>query len=186
VDAVRPDESRWYSIALRRGQRLAATAVVVSRCPVDHAVADVIGTALEIEVFGPSGGLPEQHAGVANLFPGDESVEGTGLLTEPVGPKPRRVQSFARPGRYTLRFALSDNGLHRLRERFGDGPLPLQIETRRIGARVAEPSGRRVARAPVAARGSDRDALAVVAGGAIVVGLLAGLVLVALRRRGQA
>ncbi len=182
VDAVRPDEERWYSIAIGRGQRLAATAVVVSPCPVDHDVADMIGTSLKLDVVGPASEATERATGIANLFFGDESVEGAGLLTPRVGPQPDGTAFFSRAGRYRLKFMLSDNGLGRLRQAFGAAPFALQIETRLSGGATTAPTPPRSIPPPAASGDRGSTALAPIIGAAIVLGALVGLALTALRR----
>jgi Ca-activated chloride channel family protein len=183
LDVVQSDQDRWYSISMARGQRLAVSAVVVSPCPVEHDLADAIGTRLVLDVADPAG-INERTAGTANLFMTDESLEGTGLLTEPIGPKPGLVQSFARPGRYGIRVLLSDNGLSSIRRHFGDA-LPLQLETRLIGGAGADRPVRRAIGMRSGARETGGASLALIAGAAIVLGALAGLALAALRRRSR-
>lgn len=182
VDRIRPEGERWYTLALHPGQRLAAAAVVIARCPADIGLADMIGTSIQLDVFGPGRASPQQRTGTANLFFGDESIEGTGLLTPRVGPKRDALEGFLRPGRYTLRVALADSSGGSLARAFGDAPLPLQIETRVIGDEPSDPP----ATGRAAARGNDAGTLVAIVAAAAALGVIAGLVLARRRRRGRA
>ena len=136
VDRIAADEVRWYAVRLGRGQRLAAAAVVSTYCRRRIGIADMIGTALQIDVFDPAGQLPVQHSNVANLFFGDESSESHGILTPRIG---SRDSTFDRPGRYFLRIALTDNNAGAL-ARGLDGEVPaLQVVADVEGA--AAPAG---------------------------------------------
>lgn len=181
VDAIRPGEERWYSLLLDRGQRLAATAVVVSPCPVDHDFGDMISTAIGLDVFAPETRYPVQRTGDANLFFGDASAEGAGLLTPAIGSGLGASRGFGRPGLYRLRFELSDNGGRGLRQAFGSTALPLQIETRLVGG---EPRTGRGApsSAPVAQVDADDGRLAPIIAATSLLGVLFGLLATALRR----
>jgi hypothetical protein len=184
VDRIGADQERWYAVRLERGQRLAAAAVVSHACPFARGLAEMFGTALELDLFRPDGELPEAGSGVANLFVGDESSESDGLLTMPVGEGGDAARQASRPGRYLLRVRLSDNGNGVLTDALDGASLALQLQANITGdsPAVGSPGGA-PARTPQREPGRAVATLVAVA----VVGLLLGALLSwrAVRLRGR-
>ncbi len=183
VDRIAAGERRWYAVRLGRGQRLAAGVVVGTFCHRRIGIADMIGTALHVEVFDPAGEWPIQRSGEANLFFGDESSESGGILTPRIG---AGDDSFARPGRYLLRIALTDNAAGSLARALAGEVPTLQIVANVDSA--AATAAATVARAPAPAvrrsrTGAPRTPV-VLAG--LAIGFLVGLMAVLLLRRRHA
>jgi len=172
VDEIGPDDVRWYSLKLGRGQRVAASVALVLACPVggkgtagQSFKGSPTGT-LQLQMAGPDGELETStlHYSVG-LFLADGSVESTGLLTQAVDPARGPSEDFDRPGTYRIRAAVTSGA-----SAFGAEPLPLELAVNVIGAPPGAADG--------AARGEGEDVLALVAVAlaAVVAGALAGII----------
>ena len=84
LDRMAPGDERWYRVALRSGQRLAASGALILVCPPDTGVMASIGTVLRMEVRSERSATPDASAAAPNLFTGDIAVESVGLLTAPI------------------------------------------------------------------------------------------------------
>ena len=140
VDRIGADDDRWYAVRLATSQQLAVAAVVSHACPFPRGLAEMIGTALELDLFRPDSELPEASSGVANLFVGDESSESDGLRTMPIGHRGDPAFEPSPPGRYLLRVRLSDNGSGGLGDVLGGDTLALQVQANITGAGRPPPS----------------------------------------------
>jgi Ca-activated chloride channel family protein len=141
LDRIGADGERWYAIELRKGQRLAAAAVVSRTCPFrTDRFTGLLATSLSIDLFEPGADYPEARSAVGNLFGGDESTESEGLLSQPVGPRDDPAYRPSRPGRWLLRVSLNDNGLGTLADVLEGVELPLQVQTNVTGGDRSAPT----------------------------------------------
>ena len=78
LDRIAPGDERWYRVALRGGQRLAASGALILVCPPDTGFLASIGTASSMDVRDRGSAAPDAVAATPNLFMEDISVESVG------------------------------------------------------------------------------------------------------------
>ena len=167
LDRIAAGDVRWYRVALRRGQRLAASATLILACPPDADSADSIGLGLVMEVL-DLGGVPDATAATANLFMSDMSVESVGLLTAPIAPDATAPAGGAR----LLRVAFDAEPDGALAQALDGAAVPLQLELNVLGTSAQDRSR---APAPAPARtggGGGGGGVGVAASIAVLVGCL--------------
>jgi len=173
LDRIGPGEERWYRVALRTGQRLAASSALIVTCPPATGALDSLGTNLTLEAR-DSRGLPDAINATGNLFLTDLSVESVGVLTAPV------AAGTADQTRL-LRVEFNEDPDGGLAKALGGGPVALRLEVNVIGRGAVEPA------AAVAKGGGGDGGLGVAASIAVVVGcLLLGALSGAFARRRRA
>jgi Ca-activated chloride channel family protein len=178
-DEIGLGEERWYRVAAGRGQQIAASATLLTPCPVEMSVADAIGTSLTLSVVdGVSTAQPDALDATANLFATDTTVESVGLLTPVIG-APSGVGGKD-PGSSSrlLHVVLDAAPRSGLAHALGSEPLALQLDVDVIGRARAD-----------TADGGDGSGfgvgvLVVVLLGAVLVGVIAGSAAGARRGRG--
>jgi Mg-chelatase subunit ChlD len=160
LDRIAPGDERWYSIALRRGQRLAASGALILVCPPDTGVTASIGTVLQMDVLDRAGATPDVTAAAPNLFTGDISVESVGLLTAPIAAAARAPAGDVR----MLRVAFDADPNGGLARALDGAAVPLQLDVNVLGRNTEDRSA-----------ASARDAggrFGVAASVAVIVGCL--------------
>jgi Ca-activated chloride channel family protein len=164
LDDLRPEQARWYSVALKKGQTLRAAATFISPPPPEPALSALI----DVELRDPQG---------ATLFKDTTNYRTTGGRT-PIGTVAASMESPA-PADGAYRFGVSVRG-----DAVGfASPLPVEVV---FGVGGAEPAAddpqadAAPGRAP-AKEGSDVPELAGVGGAGLLLGAIAGFI--AMRRR---
>jgi Mg-chelatase subunit ChlD len=158
LDRIAPGDERWYRVALRSGQRLAASGALIVVCPPDTGVMASIGTVLRMDVRSERSATPDASAAAPNLFTGDISVESVGLLTAPLA-------ATARAGEARLlrvAFAAPPNG--RLARALEGAAVPLQLDINVLGRNAKDH--------PAASAGGRGGGLGLAASLAVIVGCL--------------
>ncbi len=142
VDAMLPDSERWYSIELRRGETLKASASFI---PPKRDVSDVSNVArASLDIVTPSFEIParQNSSSAGFVFQRRGFIDGFGVVSRPigVGGQADPSESFSQPGRYYLKLGLKDSADKDLFNATGGQPYPVELSVEVLGRHGANPA----------------------------------------------
>jgi hypothetical protein len=142
VDAMLPDSERWYSIELRRGETLKASASFI---PPKRDVSDVSNVArASLDIVTPSFEIParQNSSSAGFVFQRRGFIDGFGVVSRPigVGGQADPSASFSQPGRYYLKLGLKDSADKVLFNATGGQPYPVELSVEVLGRHGGNPA----------------------------------------------